>query len=171
MPACSAMALMTSPLPAMRILLLRAKTLLFSRLFDNLWDGTRFVNGAGTRAVLTPRTAKMAQRFEVSAHHGTDLGVAPGEGSDAERRAGEGVDLLGQNERGAGLGARPAHEIECALQLLDGLGPGDGVLRQPERADDPGVAGKLGVARVGRLLIRIVLVARQSARFGGHPEA
>src|SRR5260221_4149512 len=98
MPACSAVAFIASPLPAIRKSSGITGNNYCRQRFDNLWDDLRFVNALKTTIALTRSAAKTAHGFEIAADNRNDLSVTPGKGRYSERRTGERVDLLREHE-------------------------------------------------------------------------
>src|SRR5215831_392088 len=84
-------------------------------------------------------------QYAFTLHIATDsldeCGVAPGEGRDRERGARFRVQLLGENAARERMLRDPGEELQRPLQFVHGARTGDIPFRQPERADEPRVAG------------------------------
>src|SRR5437763_1346301 len=101
MPACSAIAVMTSPLPAILNppVVLREKR--SRECSDNLGKASWIVNGILPpilfmipRAIFEVAATHRAQRHEITANDGNDLGVAPRQRRDRHRLSVVWIDLL-----------------------------------------------------------------------------
>lgn len=71
------------------------------------------------------------------------------------------MDLLRQTATRAGMGRRPLQQIECQRQVGLRGGVPDFPFREPERTNDPWVAGNAG-AILRHLPVPIVLIAGQA---------
>src|SRR5207249_3047419 len=98
-----------------------------------------------------------------------ELGVAPGQGRDRERGPGVRVDLLREQAARELVLHRPVDDLAGLLQVGLALRDRYVPLGQPERADEPGVAGHQADVRLD-LEVVVVQVARHAAGLSLAPE-
>ena len=88
--------------------------------------------------------------------------MAPGQRADADRIVGVGIDLLGQDAGLQRVAGGPLEDGQGGFELGRRGRPGDEIIRQPQRADEPRVA-RHGGDVVADAVIIIILVARHPA--------
>src|ERR1700690_4574757 len=95
--------------------------------------------------------------------------MAPGQGRDRQGTSAVRMNLLGHHKRWKTVRPHPAQEIDCRLELAGRRRFCDGMLGQPERTDEPGIAWHtLHIA--GNAVVVIVLIPGDSSDLRLHPE-
>src|SRR5205807_5723228 len=126
----------------------------------------------GTAGLVAARwtTVELRRAVEVFPHHTHVRGVTPGERRDRQRLARVGMELLRHHPRGQCTSGGPFDQLEAPREVLDGVGAQQAITRQPQRADEPRIAGHALRVLPLDLVVGVVLIARQAADVGVDPQ-